>query len=465
MEQKLIDRIDEYLAQHKDEIIQTLFALCRIDSAAAEPGENAPYGAGCARALDTALALCEKWGMKTENDDYRCGSALVGSGHSELGVVGHLDIVPAGDGWSKDPFEPYVKDGYAIGRGVCDDKNGVVCGMFAARCITELGIPMQHSLRLIFGCSEETGMDDLPYYLKKRPAPAFTLVPDSTFPVCCGEKGIYSGSFLLPLGPEIKDFSGGLSGATNVVAATADAVVKTDRRDFGPLPASIGITEEGELLHIHATGCPAHASRPEGSVNAIAELAAFLADSGIVSDTSKNSMKLITELLHGGYGEKTPLACEDSQSGKLTCISGRLTTEEGRANMRLDIRYPVTDTGERVSAALMNMAQSYGVSCVCDHFSPPYYHDKGGEVVSALMEVYKQITGRDDEPYVMGGGTYARHLPNAAGFGPEFPGEVKPFPKGRGGCHEPDECQNIEDLIKAIKIYTLALIRLDTAIK
>ncbi len=43
----------------------------------------------------------------------------------KLGFVGHSDVVPAGDGWNFDPFDPIQQDGFLIGRGVADMKGGI----------------------------------------------------------------------------------------------------------------------------------------------------------------------------------------------------------------------------------------------------------------------------------------------------------------------------------------------------
>ena len=44
---------------------------------------------------------------------------------ANLGFLGHSDVVPAGDGWDSDPFDPILKDGFLIGRGVADMKGGI----------------------------------------------------------------------------------------------------------------------------------------------------------------------------------------------------------------------------------------------------------------------------------------------------------------------------------------------------
>src|SRR5438445_5311094 len=43
--------------------------------------------------------------------------AIRGSGSPHFGFAGHLDVVPAGEGWTGDPFEAWIADGLLIGRG------------------------------------------------------------------------------------------------------------------------------------------------------------------------------------------------------------------------------------------------------------------------------------------------------------------------------------------------------------
>jgi len=63
----------------------------------------------------------------------------------------------------------------------------------------------------------------------------------------------------------------------------------------------------------------------------------------------------------------------------------------------------------------------------------------------------------------MGGGTYARKLPNAVGFGPGLPTDMSSLglPPGHGQIHGPDEVQSIPNLITALKIYIVALLELN----
>lgn len=463
MDKGLDKRITDFLYQHQGEMAETLFDLVRAPSVQSPAAPGAPYGRPCARVLEKALGICEGYGMRTENHEYRCGSAVYGEGEPEIGIVSHLDVVPAGEGWSANPFEPVLReDGFAVGRGVRDNKNGAVCAIFAARCIRELSIPLRHRLRLIFGCAEETGMDDLPYFLKYHPAPGFSIVPDTAFPVCNGEKGIYTADLLLECGEDIVELHGG--SAANVVPDKAYALLPGDLAGALAPCKHISISRDAGYTRIEAGGVSAHASRPQGSVNAVRVLARYLLSQGVqarLGEQSLHALRVIDEALSDFYGERLGIAAQDAPSGRLTCICGLLRLEGRKIRMSLNIRYPVTHDGEAITGALARYAQENGAGFCFDDDDKPSYLPITHPAVKQLCQVYRDCTGKDAEPYVMGGGTYARHLPNAVAFGPDFPQEAKPFGQGRGDCHQPDECQSIKGLIEATRIYVHALAQLD----
>ena len=69
-----------------------------------------------ARCLWETLALCERLGFRTGNMDHRIGWCEYGEGEEMIAVLGHLDVVPAGDGWSEaEPFSGEVKNGRIYG--------------------------------------------------------------------------------------------------------------------------------------------------------------------------------------------------------------------------------------------------------------------------------------------------------------------------------------------------------------
>jgi succinyl-diaminopimelate desuccinylase len=89
-------------------------------------------------------------------------------------------------------------------------------------------------------------------------------------------------------------------------------------------------------------------------------------------------------------------------------------------------------------------------------------------VVQTLQAVFKAATGRDDEPYTMGGGTYSRVVPNAVSFGPGMPGTFPDLsdllPQGHGHAHGRDEALPVDKMVNLCRIYVGALAALDDTI-
>ena len=173
-------RIDQFIADNRQNLLQDVATLVNIKSVSvANDNPQAPYGEGCRKVLDKALQICEGMGFATKNYDYYAGSAVYGNAEKEIALLAHLDVVPEGDGWSHDPYDMIEKDGYIYGRGVSDDKGPAVIGLYALKCMKELGIQPNYTYRMVFGCSEETGMTDLPHYLAAEKEPTFAFAPNS----------------------------------------------------------------------------------------------------------------------------------------------------------------------------------------------------------------------------------------------------------------------------------------------
>ena len=228
---EIVAAAEAYWDEHRDAIVADIAKLVEIpsteDLAAAAPG--APYGPGPAAALDAALEIAEGMGMTVTNCEGHIGFAdLAGKTEKQLGIIGHVDVVPAGPGWSFEPFKVTEKDGYLMGRGCLDDKGPSVVALHAVKCLSDLDVECPYSMRFIFGANEETGMADVTWYLEKYESPAFLFTPDADFPVCYGEKGGYDGCITsAPIAdPVILDISGGV--VTNAVPGEAWAVVRAD---------------------------------------------------------------------------------------------------------------------------------------------------------------------------------------------------------------------------------------------
>ncbi len=185
MEEKILEKIEEL----SDEMIQTIIRMVQIDSVESEARPDAPFGEGVKKALDAALGTAEEMGFSTVNVDNYMGYAAYGEGEEYVCAVGHLDVVPVGTGWKQPPFSGYEKDGVIYSRGVLDNKGPIFACLYALYALKELGIPLKRQVRIIFGCDEETGFEDLKYYLSKEKPPVMGFTPDCKYPVVYAERG------------------------------------------------------------------------------------------------------------------------------------------------------------------------------------------------------------------------------------------------------------------------------------
>jgi len=77
-----------------------------------------------------------------------------GEGDGGLALLGHSDVVPA-DGWTRDPFEPWIEDGKLYGRGSCDMKGSLSCMLVA--CEAYDSSDLKNPLYIVFTGDEEVG--------------------------------------------------------------------------------------------------------------------------------------------------------------------------------------------------------------------------------------------------------------------------------------------------------------------
>lgn len=116
-----------------------------------------------------------------------------GTGPETVGVLAHLDVVPAptgpNDTWTYPPFAGTVADGFIWGRGAQDDKGALTAALYGAKILIDNHMPFRRRLRIILGTKEEKSFEDLTRYFKKERQPDFGIVPDGVY-LIAGEKGI-----------------------------------------------------------------------------------------------------------------------------------------------------------------------------------------------------------------------------------------------------------------------------------
>ncbi len=455
-----------FLEGYRAEFLEDIMKLVRIPSVS-DPAAKGPYpfGESCARVLDTALDLGKSMGFETENHEYHCGSILMpGTGRGEIGIFAHLDVVPEGTGWKNPPYSPYVEDGWLYGRGSSDNKGPAMAALYAMRYLKESGVKLRHRVRLFLGCSEENGMHDIAYFLEHFPAPDISFTPDASFSVCYSEKGIMEADFTAPLPEGVISFTAGV--ASNAVAASACAVLANPAARVPAVDSSvwpgISLCQEGDCLRVEAVGQSSHAAFPGEAVNAGAELAAYLCAGGFLTKEGARILSFPAECFRKHYGEGLGIFYESPQLGRLTAVCGMIRTEDNRLKLNINIRYPAEMDEKEMSRQIAARSEHYGWKRTKERNDPPSYVSPDSPLVKALDKACKDRLGPSFEPYTMGGGTYARKLPNAVAFGPGIRGQKKPGPEGHGGGHQPDECVKLEVLENAFHIYVQAIMAVDT---
>ncbi len=491
--------ISDYLEDSWETVVSDMDTLIRIPSVEEldKAAEGQPYGPGPAAALQAALDMAADMGFEAHNDEGRIGYAdFPGQSATQLALICHTDVVPAGPGWNFEPYQITRKDGYLVGRGTIDDKGPLVVSLHAMKFWKQLQDQgkcdkFPYTMRFIFGANEETGMGDVIYYRKHHDDPTFLFTPDAEFPVSYGEKGIYNAQLISPEFPvdqrSVISFDGGV--AANAVPGAAEMVVRTDPAKLpqvegikieplraaageGVLPVDIANTEqesasvdetivesEGMMLaRVTAVGKSAHASTPESGVNAIGMLVNYLLENNLVTSMERVYFETVAKLMAATDGSALGLACEDEHFGALTAVGGRIFMEDDHFVQTIDIRYPTTTTSEALTAHLAELLEPCGGTCKQTGDKPPFLMDANGPFVQALLSAYNEATGENMQPFTMGGGTYAREFSNAASFGLEKPWVENPA--WVGGMHGPNEAVSEESLKEAFRIYVVTIAKL-----
>lgn len=462
-ERQIASAVDRWVREHRLELIEDLKKLLRIRSVGTSPANGHPFGNECARIADCFLGLGQEYGLIGENDDYYVASLLLqGKDKREVAILGHLDVVDAGDDWKKDAFQPWEEKGKVFGRGSLDNKGPLVTAAYALRCIKELGLQHNVSFRVIAGCDEEKEMRDIAYYLSRRDAPLFTLICDGAWPVCVGEKGLLKAAFQLDLPrSNLLELEGG--NASNQVPDMAMAVlcnccneglqtiekheplIETERSDYG-----VKLTVRGKT---------AHCSTPANGVNAILLLLEALCKNKLIHGEAAQKLLMIKNAFSDTDGTGFKIYYADQTSGKTTCVLSRVELINQKIHMYADIRYPITRDGNLLKKQLEKQCERLGLKVdILSHY-PPFTISKEDPLCKMLLEICERHLSYKTKAYTTGGVSYARFFPNSVPFGPAYR-----FPKAISGCGEPhagNEGIAIDQLLEAVKVYVIALLKLD----
>ncbi|WP_163526687.1 dipeptidase PepV [Halobacillus ihumii] len=447
--------------QYESEFTEKTMKLIRIPSVY-KLNDEYPYGEHIDQALQTMLKIAEEDGFKTKNIESHAGHIEFGQGEEILGILGHLDIVPAGEGWETDPFSPVIKDGNLYGRGAQDDKGPVMAAYIAMKLLKQQGFQPNKRVRLILGTDEERDWQGIEHYFKQEDMPEFGFSPDASFPVINAEKGLLDTYVKIPLPEEEDDFelvTLNSGDRLNMVPSRAEANIKTIdslEESFQSFLRNKGIigemSKQDGIVTLTMEGVSAHGSRPDKGRNAALLMVEYLQQLPFPVE-HRTILTNLYDRLNDYSGEKIGLKCADT-SGDLTLNVGSISWIKGeKCQVGINTRYPVSVEGDMVITKLSQYANEIGGTLELYDHLPALYVDAKHPYVQTLLAIYNNAAKEEENVQSIGGATYARSLSFGVAFGALF----KDSPDT---AHQENEHVRIKDMVKAIAIYAESIYKL-----
>lgn len=430
--------------------------------------------------LKVLQKTCEEWNLDLEIIENEVAEVSLGKGKKEIGVLLHLDVVPAGGNWKEPAFSGKVVDDEVWGRGTWDNKQPLVIFLFALYLFKKHGLQFKRRARLIMGTHEETGdWSDIHLYLEKKNPPDFCLVPDGSFPIGIAEKGFAN--------MEIEGHEEWTCSRFTVVSLKAGERVnmvpdnarlemqfsdKISDKDIGKWIEQLGIPshvtppdreiKENNRVNMNFYGQCSHSSAPANGVNALLFAFRFLQVVCRYYEQEVFPLLSLMETLTADIkGQKIGYAADDDFLGPTTGSVGLFSYESAALkcvqNLRPTKGTTCRETAERVKQGIRKLVPEKTQLHINmrKRFKEPLYvdPDENEQYLIPLREVYQTVTGRKPKYIGTAGSTYAKAMPNSILFGPleEEDGEI---------FHQPNERVSFDRLKKNMRLYISALYKL-----
>lgn len=454
--------LDRKISELKQDLIDDTKKILGIKSVQEDGRPGMPFGEGINNALITMLKIGEGMGFRTKNLDGYIGYIEWGEGEEIVAVLGHLDVVPEGDGWTYPPYGAEIHDGKIYARGALDDKGPIMAALYGMYALKTTGYIPKKRIRIILGTNEETGSEDVEYYLEKDEVPSIGFTPDADFPIIYAEKGLTVFNITKNFNANEKGTVLYIKGGqrANMVPDYCEVGIDTDNKEelirkissFAKIHnMNLKYELKDNILVLKSIGKSAHGSTPEEGINAIMQALIFINDSDICSGEQKDAIKFLAEKIGlETRGESFGVCLHDEVSGYLSFNVGTIEMNSNRMTLSLNLRYPVTKTFNDMITPLEETLKASGFFIEGMEEQKPLYFSKEHKLIKVLAKVYEERTGQKAELLAIGGGTYAKEMPNIVAFGPIFPGEPDLD-------HQPDEYIGVENLVKITEIYAHAI--------
>ncbi|ATN02534.1 dipeptidase PepV [Staphylococcus capitis] len=459
----------EKVLEYENQMIDDLKGLLSIESVRddSKASKDAPVGPGPRQALDYMYELAERDGFSTHDVDHIAGRIEAGQGEDVLGILCHVDVVPAGDGWDSDPFDPVVTDDAIIARGTLDDKGPTIAAYYAVKILNDMNVDWKKRIHMIIGTDEESDWKCTDRYFQTEEMPTLGFAPDAEFPAIHGEKGITTFDLIQDQinedvdepDYELLNFESGQR--YNMVPDHAEARVLVKENMTDVIQNFEYFVEQNELqgestvdsgiLILTVEGKAVHGMDPSLGVNAGLYLLKFLSSLNL-DKSAKDFVEFNNRYLFDShFGEKMGMKFHTDVMGDVTTNIGIIkydNKEAGRYGVNL--RYPQGFEFEEAVERFTNEIKDIGFSLELGKVQKPHYVDKDDPFVEKLVKAYRNQTGDMTEPYTIGGGTYARNLDKGVAFGAMFEDTEDLM-------HQKNEYMTKKQLINATSIYLEAI--------
>jgi succinyl-diaminopimelate desuccinylase len=336
----------------------------------------------------------------------------MGSARPLLHFNGHIDVVPAGHGWTVDPFGGMVRDGKIFGRGTTDQKAGIAASIFAIEAIRREGIALHGSIEQSGTVDEESGgfagmayLAEHGYVARNRTDFVIITEPLNVDRICLGHRGVY-------------------------------------------------------WFEVRTAGRIAHGSMPFLGVSAITKMSDFLAE---IEHKLKPALgRRITSMPVEPPEARHPCINVNSISGgqpgtiQTPCVVDQCDAIFDR---RFIIEEPFTQVRGEITEILDSLARRdpefrYELNDLM--VVQPVQADPASSLVRTLSNAVRDVLG-SDPPLIASPGTYDQkhvmrlgHVDQCVAYGPGI----------LYMAHQPDEYCRIDHLVEAAKVMALAALRL-----
>lgn len=453
----------EYIDSKKNDMLKDLDSIIRIPSKLdGYDNPEYPFGKNVDDALNKFLEIGERMGFRTKNIDKYCGYIEFGEGEEIVGIVGHLDVVPEGEGWTYPPYELTIRDDILYGRGTIDDKGPMIASLYAMKAVME-NAKVHKRVRLIIGLNEENSWKCIKYYKDHEESPTVGFSPDADFPCIYAEKALLTvrtrENYVENEKIKIKAIDC-RNNRINVVPkyCSVKLEVSEDIEDelkkllLTKVSDGVSFSKMQNDFYIETTGVQAHAAHPELGKNAVSKMVMTLNEVFNYFDIKEKTINILADKIRNETdGKSLGIKYVDEELGDLTLNLASLELDDGEIKAGMNLRIPGTCDLDDVKSKIEENLDGLLVSFQGEKSA--LYIPKENELVQLLCNIYNNYTGEEKKPIAIGGATFARAFENCVSFGAMRIGEPDM-------CHQVDEYISMKNLMDACNIYAIAIYEL-----